>query len=196
MNSSNRVSVKKSRFMLVSKILLIVNIIVLYVMQVMIVIPVYGMINEVETFTPDLIVLGVLIVAPVVLGLVAFILAIIGGVKNEAPATLITVIVKIVMIPFFIANFVCWLLCICGMMNPFLIWGTPIVGVVGMLITYIYMMVTSWPDIIYTFIFCKKNKRKLKGMMRAGVILEFFFVLDVIGSILLHKALDDNTRFN
>ena len=191
--SGSAVYTQKPKFMFISKILLAVTAAVLYVMQFLVFIPMMGIMTGNNTFdlkmTPVFILLGV----AVVLGLTSFVLAIIGGVKNEGPSSLITVIVKACMIPFFGINLYCWLLGISGMLNPFLLMGIPIVGFLGICLTYVFMFTTSAPDIVYTIIFCIRNKKRPTALMITGVILEFFFLADLVGAILLHKTYKDIT---
>ena len=191
--SGKTVFTNKPKFMFISKILLAVTALVLYVMQFLIFIPLIGIINSINTFnlkmTPVFILLGVAIV----LGLASFVLAIIGGVKNEGPSSLITVIVKACMIPFFGINLYCWLMGISGMLNPFLLMGIPFVGFLGICLTYVFMFTTSAPDIVYTLIFCIRNRKRPTGLMITGVILEFFFLADLVGAILLHKTYKEIT---
>ena len=191
--SSNTVFTERPRFMFMSKILLAATALVLYVMQFLIFIPLIGIMKSIKTFdlkmTPVFILLGVAIV----LGLASFALAIVGGVKNEGPFSLITVIVKACMIPFFGINLYCWLTGISGMLNPFLLMGIPFVGFLGICLTYVFMFTTSAPDIVYTIIFCIRNRKRPTGLMIAGVILEFFFLADLVGAILLHKTYKDIT---
>lgn len=191
--SGKTVFTNKPKFMFISKILLAVTALVLYVMQFLIFIPLIGIMNSIKTFnlkmTPVFILLGVAIV----LGLASFVLAIIGGVKNEGPSSLITVIVKACMIPFFGINLYCWLMGISGMLNPFLLMGIPFVGFLGICLTYVFMFTTSAPDIVYTLIFCIRNRKRPTGLMITGVILEFFFLADLVGAILLHKTYKEIT---
>ena len=191
--SGKTVFTNKPKFMFISKILLAVTALVLYVMQFLIFIPLIGIMNSIKTFnlkmTPVFILLGVAIV----LGLASFVLAIIGGVKNEGPSSLITVIVKACMIPFFGINLYCWLMGISGMLNPFLLMGIPFVGFLGICLTYVFMFTTSAPDIVYTLIFCIRNRKRPTGLMITGVILEFFFLADLEGAILLHKTYKEIT---
>ena len=191
--SGKTVFTNKPKFMFISKIILAVTALVLYVMQFLIFIPLIGIMNSIKTFnlkmTPVFILLGVAIV----LGLASFVLAIIGGVKNEGPSSLITVIVKACMIPFFGINLYCWLMGISGMLNPFLLMGIPFVGFLGICLTYVFMFTTSAPDIVYTLIFCIRNRKRPTGLMITGVILEFFFLADLVGAILLHKTYKEIT---
>ena len=182
---------EKPRFMKASKIILALTVVVLYVMQALVFFPMYGILNQKDfgdfNFPAIFILLGV----SLVLGLAAFILAIIGSVKNEAPVTIVTVVLKAVMVPFFGINLYLWIMGIIGMLNPFLMLGIPAVGFIGVCLTYVYMLMTSLPEILYTIIFCVKNKKRPVVFMIVGVILEFFFIGDIIGAIMLHKAFKD-----
>lgn len=184
---------KKPKFMRISKILLILTAVVLYVMQFLIFVPLMGIMTENKTFDLCLPAIFILLAVSIIVGLAAFIFAIIGGLKNEAPSTLVTIIVKACLIPFFGINFYCWLLGLAGMMNPFLMLGIPAVGFIGICLTYVYMFMTSAPDIVYTLIFCIKNKKRPTALMIVGVILEFFFLADLVGAILIHKTYKDIT---
>lgn len=184
---------QKARLMFTCKLMLILTAVVLYVMQFLVFIPIIGIMNSMKTFDFNFPVIFILLGVSIILGLTAFILAIVGGLKNEEPKTLTTVIVKAALIPFFGINLYCWLLGISGMMNPFLLMGIPAVGFIGMCLTYVFMFMTSGPDIVYTLIFCIKNKKRPTALMIVGVILEFFFLADLVGAILLHKTFKENT---
>ena len=189
-----KIQVKKPAFMLASKIILILAAITLYVMQAMIAIPLIGVMNETNTGDLDIPSVGIVLVITLALGLIAFIVAIIGAVRNEAPASLFTPIIKAVLIPFFCINLFLWVMGFSAMLNPFLFLGIPFLIVIGVCLTYIYMFMTGAPDIIYTIIFCIKNKKRPSFLMIAGIILCFIFVLDVIGSVLLHIAFKKNVE--
>ena len=179
----------KPRLTLISKVILTVTVLVLYAMQILVFLPMYGILHEKDfgdfNFPAIFILLGI----SLVLGITALILAIIGAVKNESPVTLITIVLKAVMIPFFGINLYLWIVGISGMLNPFLLLGIPAVGFIGFCLTYVYMMMTSAPDILYTIIFCIKNKRRPDVYMVIGVICEFFFLVDIVGAVMLHKSL-------
>ena len=185
------VEVRKPAAMLIGKVILILTVAVLYVMQGMISIPILGL--ELQKDLGELNVNLVLIMLGVSLGLglISLIFSIVGSVRGEAPLTKITVVLKAVMIPFFIINIVLWFFLMSGMMNPFLMLGIPVVAVLGVVLTYIYLLTTSLPDVIYTIAFTIKNKRKPTAKLVAGCVLSFFFVLDIAGSILIHRSLKD-----
>lgn len=185
------VEVRKPAAMLIGKVILILTVAVLYVMQGMISIPILGL--ELQKNLGELNVNLMLIMLGVSLGLglISLIFSIVGSVRGEAPLTKITVVLKAVMIPFFIINIVLWFFLMSGMMNPFLMLGIPVVAVLGVVLTYIYLLTTSLPDVIYTIAFTIKHKRKPSAKLVAGCVLSFFFVLDIVGSILIHRTLKD-----
>ncbi len=184
-----KVLVKRPRLMRVCKILLIVTITVLYLMQGFIAVPLYGMMKSVDTGELNVKLVFILLAISVLTGITALGFGIAGTVKNENPLTGITVGVKIAMIPFFGLNIVLWILLFAGMLNPFLMFGIPLAAVIGVCLTYVYMLMTGLPDIIYSIGFCIKNKKRPAVLLIAGVILSFIFVLDVIGIIMIHRSL-------
>ena len=75
-----------------------------------------------------------------------------------------------------------------GMLNPFLFLAIPAIIVIGCCITYVYMIMTGMPDIIYMIAFLIRRKKKPNIYMILGLIFEFFFVLDLVGAIFINKA--------
>lgn len=181
-----------THFMLAAKIVILVATVVLYVMQMLIAVPIFGTFvmqqNWGELDNTRLSAVGILLAAALVLDLVSFVLAIIGSAKQEEPKTGMTILIKALFIPFFLINITLYILSFLGMMNPFLMWAIPLVMCIGVCLTYAYMFMSSWPDIIYMIIYLIKNKRRPKTGMVLGLIFEFFFVLDLIGAILVHRA--------
>ena len=181
-----------THFMLASTIVILVATLILYVMQMLIAVPLFGAFvleeNWGELDNTRLSAVGVLLVVALVLDLVSFILAVIGSAKQEDPKTKMTVIIKALFIPFFLINITLYVLSFLGMLNPFLMWAIPLVMVIGVCLTYAYMFMSSWPDIIYMIIYTIKNKRRPKPGMVLGIIFEFFFVFDIVGAILIHRA--------
>ena len=184
---------KPTHFMLASKIVIIIASVVLYAMQMTRALPLFGAFvletNQLGEMNNDrLAVIGILLCIALVLDLVSFILAIIGSVKQDEPKTKMTIVIKALMIPFFLINVTIWCLCVLGEFNPFLMLAIPLTIILGVVLTYAYMFMTSWPDILYMIIYTIKNKRRPKPSMVLGIIFEFIFVLDIVGSILIHRA--------
>ena len=189
-----------THFMLASKIVILVATLILYVMQMLIAVPLFGAFvleaNWGELDNTRLSAVGILLAVALVLDLVSFVLAIIGSAKQEEPKTKMTVIIKALFIPFFLINITLYVLSFLGMLNPFLMWAIPLVMVIGVCLTYAYMFMSSWPDIIYMIIYLIKNKRRPKPGMVLGIIFEFFFVLDIVGAILVNKAYKESLKEN
>ena len=189
-----------THFMLASKIVILVATLILYVMQMLIAVPLFGAFvleaNWGELDNTRLSAVGILLAVALVLDLVSFVLAIIGSAKQEDPKTKMTVIIKALFIPFFLINITLYVLSFLGMLNPFLMWAIPLVMVIGVCLTYAYMFMSSWPDIIYMIIYLIKNKRRPKLGMVLGIIFEFFFVLDIVGAILINKAYKESLKEN
>ena len=189
-----------THFMLASKIVILVATLILYVMQMLIAVPLFGAFvleaNWGELDNTRLSAVGILLAVALVLDLVSFVLAIIGSAKQEDPKTKMTVIIKALFIPFFLINLTLYVLSFLGMLNPFLMWAIPLVMVIGVCLTYAYMFMSSWPDIIYMIIYTIKNKRRPKPGMVLGIIFEFFFVLDIVGAILINKAYKESLKEN
>ena len=181
-----------THFMLAAKIVILVATVVLYVMQMLIAVPLFGAFvleeNWGELDNTRLSAVGILLAVALVLDLVSFVLAIIGSAKQEEPKTGMTILIKALFIPFFLINITLYILSFLGMMNPFLMWAIPLVMCICVCLTYAYMFMSSWPDIIYMIIYLIKNKRRPKTGMVLGLIFEFFFVLDLIGAILVYRA--------
>ena len=189
-----------THFMLASKIVILVATLILYLMQMLIAVPLFGAFvleaNWGELDNTRLSAVGILLAVALVLDLVSFVLAIIGSAKQEDPKTKMTVIIKALFIPFFLINITLYVLSFLGMLNPFLMWAIPLVMVIGVCLTYAYMFMSSWPDIIYMIIYLIKNKRRPKPGMVLGIIFEFFFVLDIVGAILVNKAYKESLKEN
>ena len=185
-----------THFMLASKIVILVATLILYVMQMLIAVPLFGAFVLEENWgdmdNARLSAVGILLAVALVLDLVSFILAIIGAAKQEDPKTKMTIVIKALFIPFFLINITLYVLAFLGMLNPFLMWAIPLVILIGVCLTYAYMFMSSWPDIIYLI----KNKRRPKPGMVLGIVFEFFFVLDIVGAILINKAYKESLKEN
>lgn len=191
---------KPTRFMLAAKIVILVATLILYAMQMLIAVPLFGAFVLEENWgdmdNARLSAVGILLAVALVLELVSFVLAIIGSAKQEDPKTKMTIVIKALFIPFFLINITLYVLAFLGMLNPFLMWAIPLVMVIGVCLTYAYMFMSSWPDIIYMIIYLIKNKRRPKPGMVLGLIFEFFFVLDIVGAIFVNKAYKESLKEN
>lgn len=88
-----------------------------------------------------------------------------------------TVKVKLALIPFFIIWGLFWL----GTFNPLLIWAAPVVWVISLFTTYLFMLGGGVQNIAY---FARRfsAERKLKYLVYA--VLHFIYIADVIAAVL------------
>ena len=113
-----------------------------------------------------------------------FVLSIITIFKKEiVDSTKLIMILKLALIPWYIANFVLWGLLVAGMFNPFLMIGIPIVITISAIGTYVLMFSSSIVNVC-TIIGELKNKTlKPSGLLIAGMALQFIFCLDGLGAV-------------
>ncbi len=179
---------KATRFMLLSKVFLILTMCVYYAMEIMIFIPVWGIVNSTQTFDFNWAVIGALFGVAIVMGVVPFIFAILGAVKNEKDNTMVTIVLKTLMIPFFAINLYCWYCLVGGLMNPFMFITIPGVIIYGIAVTYVIMLTASLPEIIYMIIFMIRHKKRPTKLMVGGLFFCFCFILDLMGIVMVHRA--------
>ena len=98
---------------------------------------------------------------------------------------------KLALIPFFIINFVIWALFWAGTFNMFLIWAAPVVWVISLFTTYVFMIGGGVQNISY-LIRCFKDERNIKYLVFA--VLHFIYIDDVIAAVLAY--LDGRTSLN
>ena len=102
--------------------------------------------------------------------------------KNINNSYKLVMIVKLSLIPWYIINFLIITLLFIGFLNPFLWFAVPILILLGMLLTYLFMIATSMPNIscLISEIIRYKSLKKI-----IVLIFHFIFCLDVIGSIIV-----------
>ena len=102
---------------------------------------------------------------------------------NKNPS-LLMLILKCALMPWFVINFlICGVLCL-GMLNPFLLWAMPLVVSILVFSTYLCMVTTSLPDVAY---FAGKLRNKEARMMPQYVlpiVFMFIFCMDAIGALI------------
>lgn len=185
----NNIIKKETKFMFVSKCLLIAAVVVLYAMQISILVPVYCILNSKKGPDFNFVLTGILLGIAFLIGIASLIFGIIGTAKREDdPKTFLSVIIKAVMVPFFCVNIYLWGALVSGMLNPFFLLAIPVIIFIGCCLTYVYMIMTGMPDIIYMISYIIRKKKKPGIKMILGIIFEFFFVLDLAGVILIHKG--------
>ena len=127
-------------------------------------------------------------VIALVLGIAGLIFSIVAGVLKESPTPGFSLALKALLIPFFLVNFTFWAFFVLGTLNPFLFVATPFVIVIGVTLTYLVVLMTSLPIVIFTLIELRLYKNCPKTLFILGIIFSFFFVLDVVGVFLLVLA--------
>ena len=96
-----------------------------------------------------------------------------------------TLIIKLIAIPWYIANYVMWVLAVLGMLNPILFLAIPIVIALSMTGTYLFMISVSIHNLLPTFYLLIKKKIKLNPLLVIGIIFHFIFCLDILGAIFI-----------
>jgi len=108
------------------------------------------------------------------------------NIKQNAECPYKTVMfVKLILIPWFIANFYFCLLLIGGFLNPFLLATIPLLICIEVIATYIQMISISLHSIVYYFASLIREKKKAVPLQLVSVIFHFFFCLDVVGAVML-----------
>ena len=167
-----------------AKILSIIQLVSMYLIQVLIVVMVMyysrnAMINTIVAVT----IVSVLVsIASAVVGLVQ-------SAKGAGSETKFYCIMKFASVPFFIFNFIIYAGCVMGFMNPFLLLAIPLLILLGVSITYFWMICMSVP-LFATVLFPKKrSKTPFTKMEIVALVFQFFFCLDVVGAVMLMKGL-------
>ena len=96
-----------------------------------------------------------------------------------------TLIIKLIAIPWYIANYVMWVLAVLGMLNPILFLAIPIVIALSMTGTYLFMISVSIHNLLPIFYLLIKKKIKLNPLLVIGIIFHFIFCLDILGAIFI-----------
>lgn len=91
---------------------------------------------------------------------------------------------KVAMIPFFLINFALCFCLVAGFLNPFLMVGLIVLIPLLVSITYCFILPFSIASAVKTIRLLKEQKAG-RGELIVWQILEFFFVIDVIASIVL-----------
>ncbi len=123
--------------------------------------------------------------------LVNIILGALSTLHEVKDSTKAVMICKIIQIPWFIINFIFCLTMIILMINPFLLIAAPIVLLLSVSSTYLYMFSTSSLDIFYLI----KSRRFISSTTcLLSFIFLFIFVLDVVGSLLAYSSLKSEKK--
>lgn len=127
-----------------------------------------------------------------IIGTINFVFSIINIFKGSDSSINTTIVIKMVLIPWYLGNFFFWFLLVAGFMNPFLLVGIPFIVGVGVVVTYIYMIFISVPNISYVFSLIKNKEIHVNKLLIVSLVFHFIFCLDIIGSFMLKKAINKN----
>lgn len=177
-----------------NKILLIIQTVLMYISIVMFYIPAFNILNNEDGSLSNA--LNAMLITGLVFGVLAFLLSLVIVIlsivsvftKNNQDTTKFTMILKIVLIPWFIANFILWALMILGMLNPFLFIAIPFIMALSIFGTYVYMLCSSLNNLGFLLSSIKNRTIKVKPILIVGMVFHLFFCLDVIGSIFTYIA--------
>lgn len=120
------------------------------------------------------------------IALVNLIMALAGVFNKKDNPCKTTMIVKLVLIPWYIMNFLFCILIIAGFLNPWLMLFAPLVAAILIFNTYILMLSTSIFDIVYSIRNTIKNHLEINASLVFTDIFLFCFCLDIVGSIILY----------
>jgi hypothetical protein len=135
-------------------------------------------------------------IVALIVALINAILALIHVFRCSVPPTKTSMVIKIVLIPFYLMNFFYWALLAAGFCNPWLMLGVPLIITLGAIITFCYMISTSAPNLFYLFRLGKEKKLKANGYYVTAIVFHFFFILDVVGAIMLDHLLKKEEKAN
>ena len=125
------------------------------------------------------------IVSPVII--VNIVLSIVSLAKGEVDLSKTVMVVKLVLIPWYILNFAMGFILVGVMFNPFMMIGIPVVVTLLMSNAYFCLLGTSLPDVaLYIRNARLKKGKKKNGALVLVVFLLFIFCLDVVAGIILY----------
>ena len=122
------------------------------------------------------------------IGIALAIFSIISIFKGKESPSEVTMVSKLVLIPWFILNYIFCACLILGFLNPFFMIAIPFALAIMVCTTYYYMIVTSLPDIAWFIRILIKRKVKINALLIISVIFMFIFCLDIAGGIMFNAA--------
>lgn len=169
-----------------NKVLLIVQTVMMYISQI----PLYALLimanmsglDEIKDIMAYAYLISTLLIIP--LCFVNAIFAIVALFKGNSNPSKLTMIIKFVLVPWYVLNFVICGAVILGLLNPWFFLAAPIVAFVLISVTYIFMLSTSLPDMAFYFHKLFKREAKIKPVFIVAIIFMFCFCLDTIGGLL------------
>jgi hypothetical protein len=170
------------------KALRIVYIVLLYLMQACLISAILVLLNDHDILIQEL---GPVWISAIVIGVTAIfvgitysIVALISCVKPALHPFRDGLIFKLVMVPFFIANFYLCGLLLGGLLNPWLAWS--VFGVIPLVVflTYLVLLVTSSYSLgmMVRSLITKKGNRGRYGWQ---IALHLLFVIDVVSAFVI-----------
>lgn len=106
--------------------------------------------------------------------------------KGEESPSKVTMIVKLALIPWYVMNFALCAVLLSGFLNPFLMLAIPLAMAIMSIVTYIYMIATSLPDIAFFINRLIKRKIRISGGIIVSLVFLFIFCLDIVGGVIYH----------
>ena len=178
------------------KILYILQIILMYIVHL----PFYIAFIMIKTAGTDYdnIIIGLLLAGCITtllilpLCLANAITAILSLFKGNYNPTKMTLISKIILIPWYVMNFIICILLIAGFLNPFLLVAVPIILIFLVSVTYLIMLSTSVYDIAYVIQKLIKKEEKISAFIVISLICLFSFCLDLIGALIVYLKTRSN----
>ena len=134
------------------------------------------------------------VIAAMICGFVGFVLSAAGLARGVKSPTKTTLVVKLALIPWYLFNFFYALYLIAGSLNPWLLIAIPIEIAIVVAITYVLTLLTGIQDVFYLIKEIKDKRAAPSAVIVAGAVMQFFFVLDVVGAIMIHVALKKAAR--
>ena len=104
--------------------------------------------------------------------------------KSDKNPSLLMLILKCVLIPWFVLNFAICGVLVLGMLNPFLLWAMPIVVSILVFSTYLCMVTTSLPDVAYFAGKLRKREARMTTQYVLPIVFMFIFCMDAIGALI------------
>lgn len=170
------------------KALRIIYIVLLYAMQICVISAILVLfydhnvlIHELGPVWISAIVIGV---SAIFVGIAYSIVALIRCVKPAPHPFRDGLVFKLIMVPFFIANFYLCGLLLGGLLNPWLAWSVFAVVPLAVFLTYLVLLVTSSYSLgmMVRSLITKKENRGRYGWQ---IALHFFFVIDVVSAFVI-----------
>lgn len=116
--------------------------------------------------------------------IVNIILSLVSIKKGDKNPSLLMLILKCALMPWFVLNFAICAVITLGTLNPFLIWAMPIIISILVSSTYLCMVSTSLPNIAYFAGKLRKREASLRPQFVVPIVFMFIFCMDAIGALI------------